>query len=317
MSNHSLSLGFLALVALPSLNPPLSAQGGSGGGGSPAPQHLLALEVPGVTFGPMVKMTLDGASVQKIITRPCTPPSWFPQGDKIVFGGRDPQGNHFLYTALPNGNGITPLVATGWNLSSQTRVSPVPSLNGKHMICMHAGVGPVGLYLVAVDGTGFQLLYDQEDTQYACWSPDARSVCALVGSTLKRIDLALAANGQFVVSGFTDLFVGTPLEGRHGGTGTDMSSDGQRIAVTVHQGDDSDVWVVPVANPALAYNLTNTPTILETEPCFGPADGHIYYSARPTSGGRWGIWRRPTTGGAATAILTSSKKNYRSPAALR
>ena len=148
------------------------------------------------------------------------------------------------------------------------------------------------------------------------WSPDSlRLATRTTGTNAGLILLTLGVDvaGDLVVTGTENLSdaAGSPL------ANADVfqpswSRAGDHLLVTV-LGDVNgsrlgDLWVIPVANPAAAWNLTNTTDSEESFSDWSPDDLHVVYKGGDAKGKglrNVGIYVQPVDGSAQRSMLIS------------
>jgi len=215
-------------------------------------------------------------------------PSWSPDGLMIVFESNLDEGQRGLYTVridLVTGEaiGLPVLVALTSGFSPYPAWSPVQTADGKFKIAYdEAG----DIYLVNPDGTGNVNLtmtpYIDESTP--TWSPTSDRIAVISYYTdIEVLEIGLNVSMELEVSSRISLILGSesPLEDSVSITSLDWTRtieiDEIALSARMPNEGNSDIWVIPVANPGDAFNLTGNPDVLHTQPSWSPGDTQLVY----------------------------------------
>jgi hypothetical protein len=305
--------GLGAALLLAALIAPMASGGGKGGGGGGhgggggSSQDLLAISK--ALPDPIVKMGLDGTNVETVTSFAAFFPTWALAGyseTKILFAAA-PQGDG-VYSINPDGSGLTKLVSlTSANFRCPV-ISPVPTPSGTYKIVVEevGSSGAIALYSMEADGSDFRQLTDPSVAAWhATWLPSGDRIVALQGSIgLAMYQLGVDSSGELEIESTTDLSTGGPLENLTLNFPC-VSHSGDFVVVQAAMPPDGfgDIWIVPVADPASAYNLTNSADH-DITPAFDATDEWVYYVSNANH--KYQIWKTRTDGSGGATVVNAS-----------
>ncbi len=292
-------------LALPSAVAQPGGGGGGGGGSAPPPNPAIAFNKGGAIY----VMNVDGTNVRRVLANAgdynFLEPAFSPDATKIAFIGTPlGAGSAGLYTVNHDGTGLTLLAPTGegWGVCAW---SPVPAPDGRSKIAyMDYPSGVFGqnestdIIVINTDGTGRTPITFTEFPyeQHVAWSPDGArlAVTYLIDENDCLVfDLGVNALGDVVATGMTNItdVPGGPLAGRPDGEiqDVDWARGSNRIALSARGQQGHDIWIIDLANPAAAANITAAiDSNSDVDPSWSPDDAKLVVR-RGGSGARSGI----------------------------
>lgn len=220
-------------------------------------------------------------------------PVWSPDGTKIAFAGRGPDGNFDIYTIKADGSDLRRLTT-----DPARDDDPAWTADGRQIVYDRGlFTDALSIRIVNDDGTNDRALDLGPGNNFA---PDA----APHGD---RIVFASDRAGTFNL--YTASLSGGPVRGITSGPGFDFdprwSAEGNDIAFLRDVGaGDNDLYVVH-ANGTGVRQLTNTPTVAEFGPAWAPDNSEILFFAG--SGGPTHLYAISPDGGSPTQLSTTPK----------
>jgi Tol biopolymer transport system component len=241
-------------------------------------------------------------------------PCWSPDGSYITFartdGGVTPVENG-IYKIKKDGTGlckITPTACTPvWGLGGVPKWAPITNL------ILYFDAGPI-----LVDGnscpggsvvSSLPALWGS-----TTWSPDGYRFATVIDNPPggDRLDVLLfdlyfdTDNGRWTAMLEKNLTQTGPLSGASLGD-VDWAKSSERIALaaTLPGESNPDIWVIYLNDPGNPVNLTMTPGVGESDPCWSPLDTKIAY-LRDNS-----IYVMTSTGANQSRIAPSKPTNLR------
>jgi hypothetical protein len=243
----------------------------------------------------LVVMDADGSN-QKVIVNGTSgarfgnhSPQWALDGSRIAFGrntGNDPTPSS-ISLVRKDGTGLctvttmrqTPDISFGY---------PVWSPDGSRLMYSDTPSSPQGSILQIVDAVcganPIDVVHPYHDLIFMLsWSPDGTMLAAQLSDevgnrTFVIFDVVYNADGTCQASPRVDLTsTGTLKDATI--WGADWSSDSSRLAVgaRIPNVDTYEIWVVSIADPFNAVNITNTLGVPEIQPSWSPLNDQIVY----------------------------------------
>lgn len=302
--------------------PTLAAKGGNGGGkpggggGSEAGPAEIAVTVAKKRGGyDLAVMDANGeglttvaAGVGDFTMRSC----WSPGGTQLAFIG-NVQG-YGIYVIDADGSNLTKVASTTFGYTTNVAWSPAAADDGAHWIVFDddgggSTYGNQDLYLVKPDGTSRTRLTATTDISEsnAVWSPTANRLAFVetihaTNATSADVAALTSVSGTLTLGTRTSAtnVSGGPLAGRPV-YALDWARDADVLAVAaVPLGQtDADIWVIDLASPADAENVTSTSGTEERHPSWSPDDSEIAYWV---PGRKSAVRVVSATGGSATTL---------------
>jgi len=276
----------------------------SGGGGTPNAEIIYLKPSSSIMVanadGSNQSTALSDSSISYIFTHP----SWTSDGNGFLFAA-DFAGAGIYFQAFNNTTGFADgdpqllTTVTETNLAAP-KMSPGPSVDGnvKIVFADQQGNGTSDLFLMNSDGSNVTRLtpLDGASDVSPRWSPYSDQIVVLAydsasNQSIQVIDLVLnSGTGQIEEGGRTNLTVAGVLSTLYVHSPV-WSPDGGSVMVSAADSSNfDDLYLIPVANPALATNITNTSNIDEKDAIFSP-DGtqilhRVYSPSDPCPGGK-------------------------------
>jgi Tol biopolymer transport system component len=243
----------------------------------------------------LMVMDADGSN-QKVLLNGITgagygnhDPNWSPDGNWIVFGRTDggvAPIEEGIYKIKKDGTGLCKIAAVSmtpiWGLAGAPRWSPFP-IEGIPPILYFE---PWKIFLVdAVCNTGTKIDVPPGEgssfpqcLNWPTWAPSGLQFAAIAQDPVNYDYDIFIFTLDFDQTGGLMFTPGPPI------TDTGVLADAEildidwgkvydKLALTVN----GDIWVIDLADPANPVNLTNTPTISESEPSWSPLDTQIVF----------------------------------------
>ncbi len=208
-------------------------------------------------------------------------PSWSPDGRYMVYHSNQ-RGSYDLYiydTENEETQSLTPSVGS----QAYNEAMPQWSPDGE-LIAYHSNeTGTYNLYLTDSEGSfSAQVSFNNRDTGNAIrlsWSPDGKRVVYASENFMGGMNLWIADLAEVLSAHPSDPLPGTPLtdsEFENDWFPT-WSPDGEQIMFVSSRTGDQDIYIIDADGENLR-NITDTPTVEETQPIWTP-DGRIVFAA--------------------------------------
>lgn len=280
----------VAVLTLMSGTESWAKKGGNGGGGGGSPGGDEPNPEIVYTDGSAIKvMDADGGNRTTVFraTGFSPQPSWSPDGSKILFNATN--SGPGVYTVNLDGSGLLLLATLASQYATRPEWSPVVAPDGNEWILFidDGASGTKDLFAVRPDGTGRMNLTNTEDADEGslAWSPDGKKIALVVqqvqSGTLGK-DVFVLTLG--VVDGALAIVASENLSDQAGGLATkeefvtlSWSRSGDDLAISAEDGAWYDLWIVPMAAPATAANITERTDVIERFPSWAPDDSHLVY----------------------------------------
>jgi Tol biopolymer transport system component len=301
--------------------------GGGGGDPEPAPDAAIVCMGRG-----MWKVNADGSNLTRILSRV---PGWDPEpawshdaGHVVVNAAFGEVG---IYRLEANGSNVTMIAGLTSGYVAGPDWSPVPTLDGSYRVVFEddglngpPGSGNRDLFLVRPDGTALVNLTQTPDSSehQAAWAPDAtRIACKANGGDFVVIHLGYDSEAGTLVevpprTSLVKDVPDSPLRAMAMKGDPTWSPDGTAVAVwarpTTVYADPTDIWIIPVNDPAGAFNLTNTPGIHEGNPAWSADGSEVAFRSQFSDGKDDGVYAVSLDGSGYRRIVDrKSKPNWR------
>jgi TolB protein len=214
-------------------------------------------------------------------------PSWSPDGSQLVFVRDDGFYQGWIYVVNKDGSNLHQVVELS-NYSFAGPVwSPAPLGDGQYKILFSDQLVPGGqsdLFLVNLDGTGLVNLTNTPETEfYPTWNPTATRFAAQVYGAAPEPDIVVydvaGVDGVFTATPSINLTDAGPLKDARVYE-VDWANTQDKIVLSARLPNDinnSDLWVIDLADPANPVRLTQTSGAGEITPSWSADDSKIVY----------------------------------------
>jgi TolB protein len=302
-------------------------KGKPGGGGGEPPADAAVAYLKG---GDLVVANSDGSNESLILAADrgvnFSRPGWSPDATRLVFASNiEGRG---IYTIRIDGSELTKIVAmNGSTGAARPAWSPVAAADGEQKIAFDdRPLNPDGtlggnadIFLVNLDGSGLQNMTETPDSYEGqpSWSPDAERLALwdVGGSDVIVLDISLVSGALAITDSMnltSDADVPGGLLNDANVRQPDWARSAGKIVVTARIGSNlADLWLVDLADPANATNLTQTPDVAEGYASWSADDTQVVFriDAKRNSG----LYVRETdgTGGAVRFAKNGAFPDWR------
>ena len=256
------------------------------------PDPAIAYIVGSVFNGDLSVMNADGTNRLTLIKEDrlyeYSQPTWSPDGSQLVFVRDDGFYQGWLYVVNKDGSNPHQVVEASNYSFADPVWSPAPLADGQYKILFSDQLVPGGqsdLFLVNLDGTGLVNLTNTTgyDEFYPTWNPTGTRFAAQVYGAAPEPDIVVYdvawVDGVFTATPSINLTDAGPLKDARVFS-LDWANTQDKIVLNARLPNDinnSDLWVIDLADPANPVRLTQTSGAGEITPSWSADDSKIVY----------------------------------------